>query len=736
MKYKPKKPLTDFLKRRAVARKKAASQKMATGIRENMADSAQQEAEAPEARTTQQIDEITRTAASQAGRKYYRWSRKNTAENVVRARRFMEYRKMRREDQNGANRSAPKAPESLPVPTDAPERAAPGEEIRRKDVPDSGNSGPEIAIPAESPNECAKSGIKARRIAEPRRTQRYSGRPLKRDQGKSPVSAHRPSDRNTAVTEKKTEAVCGRKAKTVPFLPRPENGSAGKVYYGQQNRTTKPAPLQGSWRQSTQSPAVAARNQKRIKKQVDRLLQRKRVYAVRKLHGRSVRGTQRGARAIAQGISLTLKAAFAAMKTLAALIGAAGGSFICVLAIVAAVAAIGASGFGLFFNDNSGSNYVGGMTLQSAIASINQEYIQGLNEIERQNQPYDSMAIYGSKPRWKDVLAVYAAKTTSDQGIEVTAMDEQRRELLAQVFWDMTSISSSMGKTSRTVKVQVDVIDEETGQPTGEQKTEYRTETTTILKITIMAKTADEMRSGLSEEAQGQLTELLSPEYDSLWNDLLGGLGGSVGALEGDAAIVATYLLEQGFTTEATAAILGNIKAECGWNYSTIGVLDGLYHPYERNIGIFQFTTLTSDPDSNDEYWRFMRWCEANGLYYGSLDAQLRWAFSGESGTSHWSTRWHERGRYYSNAPGFTEELYTNRDTTPDAFKVETNVAYATYSWMAYYEGCTNGTGSHLDRRLAYAYEYYDQLITTSTVRLIWPTDSTLEGVRSESYEQ
>ena len=673
---KPRRSLTSYLKRRVVASKKASSQKLKDEIKtrttpestaETSADS--QQAETPEVQTTRQLEQLGKATGhkvEQIGGSYYRWSIRTTAENIVKVRHFAKRRKTQREDRRTANQS---------------DRTASAE--RHSTVE-----------PEASPTE--------------------------------PRSAS--TDRNIPVEEKKKEAVTRRRKKTDPVTPRTDNGRAGKIYYGQRDRvqpdrTIKPTSRRQRYhtRHPRQNAAQAARNEKRVRKQVDRILQRKRVDAVRRSHGKAAHQAQRGAKAVVRGISLTLREAFAAAKALAALVGALGGSAVCILIVVAAVAAIGASAFGLFFND--GSSSADGMTLQSAIASINQEYIQRLNEVEAQNQPYDNMAIYGAKPSWKEVLAVYAAKTTSDQNIAVSEMDGQRRDLLAQIFWDMTSISTSKGQTSRTVKVQVDVIDEE-GQPTGEKKTEYRTETTTILKITISGKTADEMRGGLSETASGQLTELLAPGNDALWNDLLGSFSGGAGALEGAAATVAEYLLEQGFTTEATAAILGNIKAECGWNYSTIGVLDGLYHPYERNIGIFQFTTLTSNPNSNDEYWRFMRWCSSNGLFYGSLDAQLRWAFSGEAGTSLWSTRWHERGRYYSNAPGFTEELYANRDTTPAAFQGEDNVAYATYSWMAYYEGCTNGKGSHLDNRLAYAYEYYDQLITTSTVRLIWPTDS------------
>lgn len=483
-------------------------------------------------------------------------------------------------------------------------------------------------------------------------------------------------------------------------------------------------PISSSVRQR-QRDALRGRRFQKTKKQIDAILKQKRRLAVARQQQKvSIKAGRRGVRGTVRVVKSSIKAALAAARAIIAIVAAGGVGLICVLLVAATIAVLAASGFGLFLSDNIGS-----MTIQSAIASINQEYVQRLNDLQAENQPYDSVAVYGSKPPWKEVLAVYAVLCTNDteNPMDVATMDEEHLKRLSTVFWDMTSLSASKSQSTQMEQVEVDVIDEETGQPTGETTTEYQEVTTTLLKITVTAKTADDMMSALyvTDHMRTQLTELLSEENNDLWAELLGGGSGSAGSLEGDEATVASYLLGLGFTTEATAAILGNIKAECGWNYSTIGVLDGLYHPYERNIGIFQFTTTSSDPNSNDEYWRFMRWCEANGLFYGDLDAQLRWAFSNEPGTSYWAGRWTNRGRYYSNAPGFTEEIYENRNVTADSFLAETNVGYATYSWMAYYEGCTNGTGSHLDLRLAYAYEYYDQLITASAVTLIWPTTST-----------
>jgi hypothetical protein len=496
------------------------------------------------------------------------------------------------------------------------------------------------------------------------------------------------------------------------------------IRYAQRQQRDKPKHY-SSVKKKQFTPRQQKRSNRQLQRQTQRIIQRKKQEAIIRNHSRATRyaqNTVRGIRKTQRGISAGLKAAWAALKSLLALLGAVGGVLAVLVIIVAVIVCFAASGLGIFFSNDSSSE--DGMTLTTALSSISQEYVAKIQQIQSDNQPYDSVAIYGSKPSWKDVLAVYAATTTSDSNLDVITMDEEHLKLLSDTFWSMTTISASKEETTENQQVEVDVLDEN-GEATGEKTTEYQAVTTTRLKITVTGKSATDMESSMSADAVAQLTELLSSDNDALWTELLGSFSGDTGALDGDAAKVASYLLGLGFTKEATAGILGNIKAECGWNYRTIGVLDGLYHPYERNIGIFQFTTTSSNPNSNNEYWSFMRWCENNGLSYADLDAQLRWAFSGESGTSLWSSRWTDRKRYYSNAPGFTEDIYEHRDTTPEMFMSETNVSYAAYSWMAYYEGCTNGSGAHLDNRIAYAYEYYEQLMTASSVSLIWPTDST-----------
>ena len=67
-------------------------------------------------------------------------------------------------------------------------------------------------------------------------------------------------------------------------------------------------------------------------------------------------------------------------------------------------------------------------------------------------QAYDNMEISGGRAVWKDVLAVYAVKTNTDKDNpqEVATMDESKKQILSDIFWEMNSISSRSESHSET----------------------------------------------------------------------------------------------------------------------------------------------------------------------------------------------------------------------------------------------------------------------------------------------
>lgn len=179
------------------------------------------------------------------------------------------------------------------------------------------------------------------------------------------------------------------------------------------------------------------------------------------------------------------------------------------------------------------------------------------------------------------------------------------------------------------------------------------------------------------------------------------------GTLTGVEQQIAQALKGYGFSDEATAAVLGNLKAESGMDPASDEVMDGMFnYAYERACGIFQYT---STQPGRGEYWAYKDWCSANGRTWSDVENQMEWTFSGSLGGT-WTARWGTalaRSGYYSNCPGYAGGAYY---ATPDEFKAADDVDKATFSWMACYERPANGGYAHLDRRISYARDYLARL--------------------------
>ena len=107
---------------------------------------------------------------------------------------------------------------------------------------------------------------------------------------------------------------------------------------------------------------------------------------------------------------------------------------------------------------------------------------------------------------WPEVLAVYAVKTTTDPDNpqEVATIDDSKKAILTDIFWEMNQISSRTETKTETVITETDdgngnIVETET------------TVTQTYLYITVSHKTAEEMAAqyGFDEEQKEQLAELI-----------------------------------------------------------------------------------------------------------------------------------------------------------------------------------------------------------------------------------
>ena len=249
------------------------------------------------------------------------------------------------------------------------------------------------------------------------------------------------------------------------------------------------------------------------------------------------------AKAVAKATADTVKAIIAGTKALVSAIAAGGWVAVLVVVVICLVGLIVGSCFGIFF---SGEDSGTGQSMQTVVREINEEYQDKLEEIKRVN-PHDKLEMSGSRAVWPQVLAVYAVKTTNDPDVpmEVASMDDTRKEILTDIFWQMNDISSRTEEVTETVILETD-------DGHGNIVETTTTVTQAYLYITVSHKTADEMADqfGFSEEQREQLAALLEDENNMLWVSVLYGIGAS------DDAIV-TVALSQ----------IGNVGGQPYWSW-------------------------------------------------------------------------------------------------------------------------------------------------------------------------
>ena len=249
------------------------------------------------------------------------------------------------------------------------------------------------------------------------------------------------------------------------------------------------------------------------------------------------------AKVAAKATIAAVKAIIAATKALIAAMAAGGWIAVLVIVIICLIGLLIGSCFGIFFSgEDSGSGY----TMQNVVQEINDDYQQQI-DTTKANLSYDVLEMSGSRAVWPEVLAVYAVKTTTDPDNpqEVASIDDSKKAILTDIFWEMNQISSRTETKTETVITETDdghgnIVETET------------TVTQTYLYITVSHKTAEEMAAqyGFNEEQKEQLAELLAEENRSLWSAVLYGI------YTEDGAIVSVALSQ-----------VGNVGGEPYWSW-------------------------------------------------------------------------------------------------------------------------------------------------------------------------
>ena len=416
----------------------------------------------------------------------------------------------------------------------APMRERRPDTVRER--PAASRPGPDRAPAAPTPKErMRQTAIKEKRNRQTdirRRPAGPTGQRQTSPPGRKPAAAQ-PKPQERMRQKAKAEAQTRRaKAGRVPTPPRPERQPAPRHIAGstpaspgnqsinpikerpRRSFAPKEKPTGGSFipktrqtaaaSKSTAKAASAAAKKKTAARPLELAKRRVQRNAQRKLLQQS------GSRA-KTALDLSRKAAVMTAKAVSSLIsaiaGLLGGAFLIpIICLIVLVAAIIASPFGILFANEPTP---GAMPLNVAVGQLNMELANTLETM--QTGDYDSIDIQGQGPDWREVVAVFAARTAgADDGTDVAALTPDRVDRLKAVFWDMCAISSEVETISHP--------DSDPDDDTDDSWTER------ILHITITAKTAEDMRTeyAFTEYQNQALTELLAElaTMDLLLTDL------------------------------------------------------------------------------------------------------------------------------------------------------------------------------------------------------------------------
>ena len=328
--------------------------------------------------------------------------------------------------------------------------------------------------------------------------------------------------RRSAVATQKTIKTVDRSGKTIKQTAK----STGKAAVKTTQKTIKTA--EQTARTTIKTTQAAAKKAQKTA-QVTAKAAKTAVQTARA----TAKATAAGIKAAVKATAAAVKAIIAGTKALIAAIAAGGWIAVVVIIVVCLIGLIVGSCFGIFF---SGEDSGTGQTMRQAVQEINADY-QSQIDTTRANVTYDELEMSGSRAVWPEVLAVYAVKTTTDPDDpqEVATVDDSKKAILKDIFWQMNELSSRI--ESKTEEVIT-----ETDDGHGNIVETTTTVTHTYLYITVSHKTVEEMANhfNFTADQRKQLSKLLDEENRRLWSAVLYGI------YSGDDVIVKAALSQVG----------------------------------------------------------------------------------------------------------------------------------------------------------------------------------------------
>lgn len=211
-------------------------------------------------------------------------------------------------------------------------------------------------------------------------------------------------------------------------------------------------------------------------------------------------------------------------QSLLALLGAGGVVLLLAMVIGAAAAVIG-SPMGILFADESGDP--NSIRIAEIVAETNADFGTTINDIVSAHPEcsettfeYDYEDGHTWASYWPEVLAVFAVQNNLNNDGDVIVIDEGKKRLIQDTFWEMHEIRAEVEEVTVTPEPTED-------EPDPEPVTEY------ILHITVSSKSVDALADlyRFTQDQREILHQLLSEEMRPSLLALCGGIAVADGAL-------------------------------------------------------------------------------------------------------------------------------------------------------------------------------------------------------------
>lgn len=215
-------------------------------------------------------------------------------------------------------------------------------------------------------------------------------------------------------------------------------------------------------------------------------------------------------KAVIKATISTIKLAISGTKALISALIAGGWIVLVIVIVICMIGLLCSSIFGIFLSGSKTSSDA--ITVTDVIAECNQEFSNKLQTIQDQN-PHDDYVLDGNMASWKDVLIIYTVKQSNGLNQqEVVTMDNAKKTIFKQVFWDMNEVTSEV-KNETVTEQGANALE----PPKQVQKK--------VLHIKITSKSIEEMKTKYHLNAMqlGQIKELSDEQYASLWSGVIYG---------------------------------------------------------------------------------------------------------------------------------------------------------------------------------------------------------------------